>query len=279
LPKPVATAGLARYRSDSAFRSQRRTVSGIGTFVSGGNQLPRWASTLARVGPTHRCILGRSLPRCSPCKDGTVGGPLWQAQVSWLERLNVRRAELGYPARSTTLTSTRCGSNWATTTPTHRAPRSVRPRGRMFGQLPAGGHCRNGPFTGKFPASCPAKRGVPLHLTTAAEHRFRESSQMAAHDSFARIRPTSAEARPRAKTASRGRGAGRRPRDPRNVLATLDNKSSPGMGILGLAVGTAWSCTRPGGGGDSHRQRHQDQPLRVGADAVTLSRDIRPGTL
>ena len=68
---------------------------------------------------------------------------------------------------------------------------------------------------------------------------------MVAHDSFARIRPTSAEARPRAKTASRGRGAGRRPRDPRNVSATFDKKLSPGMVTLGLAVSTARSCTRP----------------------------------
>jgi hypothetical protein len=48
---------------------------------------------------------------------------------------------------------------------------------------------RKQPFSGKLTASCPAKRGFLLHLTTATTHRFRESSQMAAHDSFARIRP------------------------------------------------------------------------------------------
>src|SRR5262245_29095535 len=40
-----------------------------------------------------------------------------------------------------------------------------------------------------FLLSCPEQRGVSLHLPTAPEHHFRESSQMAAHDSFARFRP------------------------------------------------------------------------------------------
>src|SRR5262245_59319129 len=40
-----------------------------------------------------------------------------------------------------------------------------------------------------FLGSCPEKRGFSSHLPPAPAHRFRESSQMAAHDSFARTGP------------------------------------------------------------------------------------------
>src|SRR5512135_3715875 len=46
------------------------------------------------------------------------------------------------------------------------------------------------PSSGKFLVSSPVKRWVPPHLPTVPEHRFRESSQMAAHDSFASSGPS-----------------------------------------------------------------------------------------
>src|SRR5512135_459290 len=47
------------------------------------------------------------------------------------------------------------------------------------------------PSSGKFLVSYPVKRWIPPHLPTVPEHRFRESSQMAAHDSFASSGPNS----------------------------------------------------------------------------------------
>jgi hypothetical protein len=51
------------------------------------------------------------------------------------------------------------------------------------------------PSSGKLLASYPMKRWVPPHLPTVPEHCFRESSQMATHDSFARTEPEAQEAR------------------------------------------------------------------------------------
>jgi hypothetical protein len=47
------------------------------------------------------------------------------------------------------------------------------------------------PSSGMFPASCPETCGVSPHRPTAPEHRFRESSQVAAHDRFTRTGPSS----------------------------------------------------------------------------------------
>src|SRR5512135_3010403 len=64
------------------------------------------------------------------------------------------------------------------------------------------------PSSGKFLMSYPVKRWVPPHLPTVPKHRFRESSQMAAHDSFASSGPLRMSPRPdRLGTIGGGEGS------------------------------------------------------------------------
>ena len=90
------------------------------------------------------------------------------------------------------------------------------------------------PFSGKFRVDIPVKCRDSPHLTTAPEHRFRESPQMAAHDSFASSGPSRASRRGKYSSESpmgtggphghEPTGAGRHPDGDRPVLGDIDRR-------------------------------------------------------